>query len=723
MATKTSIDSGSWSTTGVWGGSVPTSGDSVTITAGHSVVFDVDQSSWSTGLAALVINGSLALLISGGPYYLKMGANITGTGTFTAVGARAGTYNPRFTIDFTGGARYLYMTGGSAINFKGTPPTNPYCKMTATAAIGAATIAVDTAVSSAEWLNKTIRICNWQSGSSATTLTCTSLTTTSIGITPALTVSRALGSYVFLADRNITITNSTSYLIRGITSGILTNVLLNGSGTTNCLYGSIRSTFTSCLFDRGSTAIGSDTASKFYDNIFTGTGNITNGGVDTYISGGISAGCNQGIYYSYNNKIENLFFYGSGYANVYATNTTINDSTYYGCTWFSMGAPLVANNCNISVVAEGAYRSEMQLDSCVLSSWNTISHQGRITATNSTVVGTTSDYNGVWEGRNKQDHSFFDLITPNGVHQAWTSSGRAVSSIVAHPYLGELHQFISTNIDNEVWVDEAQSIAPGERATFTLYGKSSSAFITAPTAYLYKAGADPKRFGDESILAQTQLSYDTNYNIVSRNQYMLEDNTTDLYNAPTCIYTIQTSDVAPGFPTALSITSGTIQGACEITSFDQRIVVTSGSTYSVGMWVKNNRPFTLAISWQTIGYGACGDPVYVVADASSSWQYIKSEGFTAPPSSYYAYPIFYENIADPTVDTVKYCGFMFCSGSVAQPWVAEEDTLWKEDTLTYTNTESYSIPCKLRILADDPTGLSSYLWYKKQSSHNERMIL
>ncbi|MEM2582573.1 MAG: G8 domain-containing protein [Candidatus Caldarchaeum sp.] len=88
MATLTSVKSGRWSDPTVWDtGSVPADGDSVTIASGHTVVFDVDQSSFTTGLAGLTINGTLFIPSqsedSDMPNFvcLKVNANINGSGT------------------------------------------------------------------------------------------------------------------------------------------------------------------------------------------------------------------------------------------------------------------------------------------------------------------------------------------------------------------------------------------------------------------------------------------------------------------------------------------------------------------------------------------------------------------------------------------------------------------------------------------------------------------
>ena len=109
MTSITSAQSGNWSSGSTWvGGAVPSDGDSVTIAAGHTVVFDVDQSGWATGLAGLAINGTLTFATDGTVTYLKMAGNITGSGslyvgtTANPIPAPSGSTPEVATIEFNG---------------------------------------------------------------------------------------------------------------------------------------------------------------------------------------------------------------------------------------------------------------------------------------------------------------------------------------------------------------------------------------------------------------------------------------------------------------------------------------------------------------------------------------------------------------------------------------------------------------------------------------------
>jgi hypothetical protein len=88
MPALTSIRSGYWNDPTVWNlNAVPADGDSVTIAAEHTVIFDVDQSGFPNGLAGLTINGTLTIPSKAEDpsmpdnVVLKVNANIAGSGS------------------------------------------------------------------------------------------------------------------------------------------------------------------------------------------------------------------------------------------------------------------------------------------------------------------------------------------------------------------------------------------------------------------------------------------------------------------------------------------------------------------------------------------------------------------------------------------------------------------------------------------------------------------
>jgi hypothetical protein len=88
MPSLVSIRSGYWNDPTVWNlGVVPADGDSVTIATEHTVVFNVDQSSFPNGLAGLTIDGTLTIPSKAEDpsmpdnVVLKVNANIAGSGS------------------------------------------------------------------------------------------------------------------------------------------------------------------------------------------------------------------------------------------------------------------------------------------------------------------------------------------------------------------------------------------------------------------------------------------------------------------------------------------------------------------------------------------------------------------------------------------------------------------------------------------------------------------
>jgi hypothetical protein len=88
MPSLTSVRSGYWNDPTVWDrNAVPADGDSVTIAAEHTVIFNVDQSSFPNGLAGLTIDGTLKIPSKAedpslpNNVALKVNANIAGSGS------------------------------------------------------------------------------------------------------------------------------------------------------------------------------------------------------------------------------------------------------------------------------------------------------------------------------------------------------------------------------------------------------------------------------------------------------------------------------------------------------------------------------------------------------------------------------------------------------------------------------------------------------------------
>lgn len=130
MATRTSTKSGDWSAAGTWDTGVPADGDDVVIASGHEVVFDVDQSAFTTGVK-VTITGTLTHTTAAGSYclYIKTGASVVGAGTWN-VGTSA-TPIPFNSKHLITGAAGWYVDGndGLALNVYGAEPEYKYIKL------------------------------------------------------------------------------------------------------------------------------------------------------------------------------------------------------------------------------------------------------------------------------------------------------------------------------------------------------------------------------------------------------------------------------------------------------------------------------------------------------------------------------------------------------------------------------------------------------------------
>lgn len=110
---------------------IPEDGDTVTISATHTVTFNVDQGAWA-GLANLTINGILQASTTAGVWRLKVAGSIGGTGTL-----RAGTDNTTrypstcvFKIILAGTTSRILCTSGLTCQFWCYNPVVHYVQLT-----------------------------------------------------------------------------------------------------------------------------------------------------------------------------------------------------------------------------------------------------------------------------------------------------------------------------------------------------------------------------------------------------------------------------------------------------------------------------------------------------------------------------------------------------------------------------------------------------------------
>ena len=152
MATITSVSSGNWSASGTWDVHIPVDGDDVVIASGHTVVFDVDQSTFTTGVK-VTITGTLTHTTAAGTYCLfaKTGASIVGAGTWNI--GTSGTPIPFAAKHTITGAAGWYVDGvaGLTMTVYGAEPSINYVKLSANEAAGQTELSVDTDVTGDIW--------------------------------------------------------------------------------------------------------------------------------------------------------------------------------------------------------------------------------------------------------------------------------------------------------------------------------------------------------------------------------------------------------------------------------------------------------------------------------------------------------------------------------------------------------------------------------------------
>lgn len=212
---------GTWTATGTWaGGTLPSSAgtDTVHVVSGDTVIYNEDMSSWATGIVLYVDTGGILQgSTTPGTYHLKIGGLSYIHGSFLIGTSEAVPYpsNCKITIQATSTHS---LVGNGTIAFYCSEPTTKIAKLTTQAATGTNRLYLDTDVSSEINHWKTNAYIGVQSNAvkNNTGANTKYITAVSGGATPYidldsnLTVTMPIGSWVYLRDRNIRITGSTS---------------------------------------------------------------------------------------------------------------------------------------------------------------------------------------------------------------------------------------------------------------------------------------------------------------------------------------------------------------------------------------------------------------------------------------------------------------------------------------------------------------------------------
>jgi len=216
--TVISVGDGPWSAAGTWSGGVPADGDTVVITEGTTVIFDVNQAGFNTGID-LTINGTLDCAADAGFYYLKCSANIDGNGLLKA-GTDTDTPLPSdvtFTIDLNDN-----KFGASIdldVQLFCTEPNYKYVSFLNDRSSGASFIEIDTDISGDIWTVGDTIVISRISNKRAIIRTIDAISTNAILLAWPLDDDFYAGSLICLMSRNIRIINCTNKYVASAISG------------------------------------------------------------------------------------------------------------------------------------------------------------------------------------------------------------------------------------------------------------------------------------------------------------------------------------------------------------------------------------------------------------------------------------------------------------------------------------------------------------------------
>jgi len=247
VATKTTAQSGNWSDTATWGGSLPADGDAVVVAAGHTLTFDVDLSAWTTGVAGLTITsaavtpGKLQCATANGTYVLpiKTGTKIQGTNAAVKGQLYAGSAGTPLSNGAKLTIKLLGTTSGGAqidrtyldVQLFCAQPTYKWVKLTADKAAGQTVLSVDTDVTGDIWAaGEVVALCNVNKGVDyqRTTIAAGGIAATTITVSDALDSTNVAGAFLVRVTRNIEITAEGSQsVVTGPSSGAVGSCVFN----------------------------------------------------------------------------------------------------------------------------------------------------------------------------------------------------------------------------------------------------------------------------------------------------------------------------------------------------------------------------------------------------------------------------------------------------------------------------------------------------------------
>ena len=507
-----------WSNTDNWteAADTPDDGDDVVIPAGLVCTFD-NTDVYATGLASLAINGTLDAYTTAGTYVLKMGGNITGTGTFSA--GTSGTAYPSgcsLTITFNGAFGFTTNLLWSVYCLE---PTTKYLTLSANEASGQTVLSiaggVDVDADAVPWANGNAICINDALGGDTELNTFVSSTTTEITVGSAIDSPNVTGAVIGLVTRNITILGSgTTDIITGWADGSYLRCSLRpAANSSNAINYSTNNTLTfgGVICPQSSTG----TTGNAWSSL---TGGVTNNALLMGVYRGFYA-CygfsNTGVVSANNHGFNNCYGFtntGAVSANTYGfhsccgfTNTgAVSTSTYgfYFCTGFTNTGAVSANTYGFSYSSGVIYNTVFSNNTYDL-------RRSPDCRLSNCAMGSATE---VYEYSLLAPHNYVESIDHDqsvGTLKAWTKGGVVTSQTTPVP-TGYAVAFLHTGDSavNYCFKQTAFAVGPGKKLTVTGFAKLSGTLASADDARLQIIDqfADPLVLGSNTPLATASVA-------------------------------------------------------------------------------------------------------------------------------------------------------------------------------------------------------------------------
>lgn len=459
MATRTSVGTGAWSAAGTWDTGVPLDGDDVVIALGHTVTFDVDQTSFTTGIG-LTITGTLTHTTAAGSYVLitKTGAGLTGAGTWNiGSSTTAMPMNSKHLVSPVSGGQ-IRVDSGLTVNIYGQIPTYKFIRLTDTEPIGETVLAVDTDVTGDIWAaGDSIVIANHTTQvAEERVIAAGGIAAGTITITAGLTAAKPAGSIVALMQRNV-------------------KILLTGVGS--AVYGS--ASYPKRVTISGAQCDWSGSNCRLFDVVYEAT--IIG---STFIRG------TNGIYGCGGFYVDNCVFMCK-----HARNS--NNHTFNNCLMMlnlaeATNSRLTYNNCvmqgSSGALAGGA---ELTLNNCLMSGNGTDITASTFKAHNTT-LGSTTEVNANYLTQLNNYSESIDHDGVDGAFKAWTRGGIVVSQETTKPtgYTQAYQHLLASATYPCHWI-KTFSVEPGKTVDIEVQLRKDASMTYLPRAYLMASIGNP----------------------------------------------------------------------------------------------------------------------------------------------------------------------------------------------------------------------------------------